>query len=427
MPIIDRRLADKNKSLGNRKKYLDRVHDELKDSVKESIRSKNIKDLLSKDNRKIVIPGKGLREPTFTFKPKSGNVYNVIPGNNKFNVGDKIPKEKVDGDSQPDKNGPDDESGYAFELTKKEFMDIFFEDMELPDIVRKQIPDAYDEALRRAGHSKTGSPNKLNVLRTMKQAAGRKFALAMTHKKMLQRLQAELNELLLFDESTLTDDQKQQIELLDREIANVTHKLKCIPFINDTDLRYNHWEINRFPITQAVMFAVMDVSGSMGEWEREMAKRYYLLLVLFLEHNYEKVDIVFIQHTTTAKEVTEEEFFYNTSSGGTQISSALELVKNIIEERFPTNKWNIFVAQISDGDNLESDNATAETILHKLIPLTQYYTYVEIKQAHGSVTSSTDLGPVYEKLESTYKNLKKSIITHVSDIYPVFRKLFEKK
>jgi uncharacterized sporulation protein YeaH/YhbH (DUF444 family) len=177
------------------------------------------------------------------------------------------------------------------------------------------------------------------------------------------------------------------------------------------------------------MFAIMDVSGSMGQWDKEMAKRFFLLLALFLEREYEHMDIVWIIHTDQAWEVTSKEFFESSMNGGTYASSAFALMKKIIEERYDATKWNIFAAQLSDGDNAIGDMPEAMKLLTQdILPIVQYFAYAETRKGEFmNLYSGSTLYTTYKDLEQKFKNLKSSIITDVTAIYPIFRKLFEKK
>jgi uncharacterized sporulation protein YeaH/YhbH (DUF444 family) len=171
------------------------------------------------------------------------------------------------------------------------------------------------------------------------------------------------------------------------------------------------------------MFCVMDVSGSMDEAKKEIAKRFFILLYLFLTRNYKKINLVFIRHHTVAKLVDEEEFFYSRETGGTVVSSALELAYQIIIEKYPTTDWNIYVAQASDGDNWNADSPKCQTILQEqIMPLVQYYAYVEILPRHHQ-----SLWRAYGAVKDQYPNFAMRSINEQKDIYPVFRDLFKRK
>ena len=210
---------------------------------------------------------------------------------------------------------------------------------------------------------------------------------------------------------------------LKEEIAELRKKIENVPFIDTFDLRFKNYEKRPIPSSQAVMFCLMDVSGSMDQATKDIAKRFYVLLYLFLNRTYENVDVVFIRHHTQAKEVDEHEFFYSQETGGTIVSSALKLMKEIVADRYPANEWNIYAAQASDGDNWADDSPRCkELLVNTLLPTCQYYSYIEITRR-----SHQTLWHEYEKLESSFDNFAMKNIKTVDDIFPVFRELFQKE
>jgi len=420
--IIDRRKNDKGKSTDNRRRFVKRVKQQVRDAVKDTIRDGSIGDIVNSKEKKVKIPGKGLDQPTFHHDKKGGIKDFVAPGNKKFNQGDRHARPPEGGagagkEGTPEGEGEDD---FSFHLTKEEFLDLFFEDLELPDMVKKTITKIEEYENHRAGFSVDGNPSRLNILQSMKRAKGRRLALRSPKKKKLKLLLAELAGIDVIEQNM------SRIEKLNDQINALKRKIKAVPFIDDMDLRYNRWEKVPTPTTQAVMFGIMDVSASMGEWEKEMAKRFFMLMLLFLHYNYERVDIVWIRHHTRASEVDEDEFFHSHETGGTVVSSALLLMKEIIAERYPTNQWNIFGCQISDGDNWGRDNIEACDIMRKyLLPQSQYFAYVEVDQWRNGEES--DLWPHYEALKGEFKNLEMANVRDVTEIYPIFRSLFEKR
>lgn len=428
--IIDRRKNDRGKSSVNRQRYVQRIREQVKDAVKKIIADGSVKEIVDAKGKKIKVTGKDLIQPDF-HHAKGGIVDRVLPGNKQFQQGDRFQKEK-EGGGQGGKSGSKDgegEDSFEFHLTYDEFLDMFFEDLELPDMLKKSIAKVDEFVFKRSGFSTDGTPSRLNILRSMKQARGRRIALRSPKRRKLKELELELMELEKEIEQRLSEGLDVSIERgkrveLEEEIRILRRQHKAIPFIDDVDLRYNRWEKTPIPSTQAVMFGIMDVSGSMGEWEKEMAKRFFMLMLLFLSKNYEKVDIVWIRHHTSPKEVDEEEFFHSKESGGTLVSPALDLMDDILAKRYPVDKWNIFGVQISDGDNWTEDNEHAHNSMEKLLPKTQYFAYVELDEQGNS---SSDLWPVYAGLMPSNPNFVMSIISHVSEIYPVFRKLFEKR
>ncbi|MFA9421686.1 MAG: DUF444 family protein, partial [Gammaproteobacteria bacterium] len=178
------------------------------------------------------------------------------------------------------------------------------------------------------------------------------------------------------------------------------------------------------PTSNAVMFCLMDVSGSMTQEIKDLAKRFFILLHLFLKQTYKKIDVVFIRHHTVASEVNEEEFFYSRETGGTVVSSALELMLKVMRERYPSSDWNIYAAQASDGENWQDDSPIARDLLMKsILPLLQFYAYIEITKSDQQA-----LWTAYEELLGKYADsfaMKK--VSEAADIFPVFHELFERK
>jgi uncharacterized sporulation protein YeaH/YhbH (DUF444 family) len=197
-------------------------------------------------------------------------------------------------------------------------------------------------------------------------------------------------------------------------------------------VRFNSFTEQPVPTSQAVMFCLMDVSGSMGEREKDLAKRFYMLLHLFLKRRYEKVDIVFIRHTHDAQEVDEQEFFYSRQSGGTIVSTALEKMLEIQRERYATADWNIYAAQASDGYTQSGDARRCVEMLNgEIMPLCQYYAYIEIldereMEVFASEDSGAELWRAYRTVAEGWPNFATKRISKPADIFPVFRELFRK-
>lgn len=423
--VIDRRENGKNKSSVNRKRFIDRAGDRVKKAVQDAIRKGNIKDLVNGKGGNVNIPAKDIKEHTF-HHGQGGTTRRTHPGNKDFTAGDKIPKPKGgqgQGGNQgsPDGEGEDD---FTFSITREEFLKYFFDDLELPDLVKKEMASTDEMRRKRAGFVSSGNPSRMHLVKTMGQSIARRMALRNPKKKKIKVLQAELAELSAYiigkpeDETTIERD---RIPVVEKQIVVLKKKLKAVPFIDDMDLKFVNYVQEPVPTTQAVMVCIMDVSGSMGEWEKEMGKRFFMLLYLFLEKNYEKVDIVFIRHHTQAVEVNEEEFFNSRETGGTVVSTALVLAKKILDERYPNSKYNRFITQVSDGDNYTSDNPAVIEQMNVLLKETQFYAYIEVRQ-----NGKSDLWDLFETLKQSYSNLVVSRVKNVTDIYPAFRGIFEK-
>ncbi|MBT1158161.1 YeaH/YhbH family protein [Aminobacter anthyllidis] len=427
--FIDRRLNPKDKSLGNRQRFLRRARDELKRAINERVRSGKI-DTADQDQL-IPIPRKGIGEPTFQRAPHSGRREEVLPGNKTFGTGDRIPRPAAGSGkgSDPSSSG-DGEDDFQFALSREEVLDLFFEDLELPDLVKLNLKEVVTFRPRRAGFTMSGNPTSISVGRTMFNSFGRRIALRRPKQSEIDAAAAEL--LKLEGERRPSAATQQRIAALREEIAMLARRRKLIPYIDPLDIRFNRFEPQPVPNANAVMFCLMDVSGSMGEREKDLAKRFFVLLHLFLKRRYAKTDIVFIRHTHEASEVDEDTFFYSTQSGGTVVSTALEEMLRVVRERYPAKEWNIYAAQASDGDNIPNDSERCVSILDKtLMRLCQYYAYVEIIDERESemfrhADNGTSLWNAYREVSAEWPNFEMTRIAKPSDIYPVFHELFAK-
>ncbi len=416
--IVDRRLNGKNKSAVNRQKFIRRFRGQIKKAVADAIAERSITDLDTGET--VSIPAKDISEPFF-HHGSGGHRQRIHPGNKEFQKGDRIPRpdgESGQGQGNEASNDGEGMDDFVFELSREEFLQFFFEDLELPNLVKTKLATINESKKVRAGHTSQGIPTNINIVRSLRGAIGRRIALSSPHKSRLKEAEAELAELL-----KRHTENEPIIIALKEEIDEIKHKLERIPFIDTFDLRYDNRIDRPQPTTQAVMFCVMDISGSMGRDEKDIAKRFFMLLYLFLTQTYEKIRVVFISHHTVANEVDEESFFYSRETGGTVVSSALNLVSDIIQDRYPTADWNIYVAQASDGDNWHNDSGTCRNILsQKIMPFVQYYAYIEITEDRHQ-----NLWQEYLTIRDYWPNFAMQRIEQVRDIYPVFRKLFQKQ
>ena len=368
--IIDRRFDSRNKSAVNRQRFMRRFKGQIRKAVADAIDGRSIKDL---DNGEDVsIPSRDLSEPQF-HHGRGGVWETIFTGNDQFSSGDQINRPQGGGGgggsgkgkASKDGEGEDD---FVFNLSREEFLDVFFDDLALPDLVKTQLARIHEYKSQRAGFSNDGTPANINVVRSLRGALGRRLALGAPFHGKLRELQRELDERL----ETHPDDDPE-VQRLRGEIAILRAKLEAIPFIDTFDLRYNNRIKVPKPTTQAVMFCIMDVSGSMDEGKKATAKRFFMLLYLFLTRTYEHIELVFIRHHTVAKEVNEEDFFHSRESGGTVVSSALELMKDILHARYASGAWNIYGAQASDGNNWENDSPHCRELLAELPSYVQHY------------------------------------------------------
>jgi uncharacterized sporulation protein YeaH/YhbH (DUF444 family) len=414
--LIDRRNNPKQKSAVNRQRFLRRYREQIQRSVSENLRGRHITD--NDRGEQVSIPTRDIGEPTF-HHGAGGRVTHVVPGNEEYTRGDRIPRPQGGGGGGGGRASKDGEGmdEFVFQINQQEFLDVLFDDMELPNLTKRQLSGLEEFKRTRGGFAADGSPANLSVVRSMRSATARRIALGAGRRTELRALEQELAEL---PEGPEGDERREAIELRMEELREA---LSRIPFLDDVDIRYHRHYNEPIPHSKAVMFCLMDVSGSMDQATKDLAKRFYILLYLFLSRNYDRTDLVFVRHHTVAKEVDEEEFFNSRETGGTVVSSALDLMKTIVEARYSPTEWNIYGAQASDGDNWPDDAPRCLQLINELLPLCQYYAYVEI-------TDSGDkpLWHTYAGLEKKWRDVfAMQHITGPADIYPVFHELFRKQ
>ncbi len=420
--IIDRRLAGKNKSIGNRERFLRRHKEQIREAVKRAIDGRGIRDIERGED--IHIPKRDLNEPVFGHG-QGGVRETVHPGNQDYIRGDRIERPKGGGGSGSGKGQAGDsgegEDDFVFSLSKEEFMQVFFDDLALPHLTRTQLAEVPEYKYHRAGYSSDGTPNNLHVVRSMRGAIGRRIAIGASSRRSLRELEEERERML----AALQPDDvvaAAALKALEEEMAALRARVARIPYLDPIDLRYRSRVKTPVPTSKAVMFCLMDVSGSMDEGRKELSKRFFILLYLFLTRHYEKIDLVFIRHHTQAQEVDEENFFHARETGGTVVSSALVLMEEIIRARYNPSEWNIYGAQASDGDNWHHDSGRCRELLtESLLPVCRYFAYVQVAE------EEQNLWEEYSRVQETHPGFAMRKVTQASQIYPVFRELFKKE
>jgi len=427
MQILDRRLNPSGRSLPNRQRFLRRA----KSLVQEAVRDASVKrDIRSADEGgEVSIPLHGIREPSF-HHGGGGIRDHVLPGNKEYREGDEIPRPPGGGGGGGGSEGSPDGSGednFRFVLTREEFLSLFLDDLELPDMAKRRLVDGTDPIWHRAGYSVSGSPANLALARTMRNSMSRRIALKRPKPDAVQALEAEIAAL------EGDPEQAERVLALRAELERLLQRTRLIPWIDPIDVRYRRFEPLPRPVAQAVMFCLMDVSGSMTEDMKDLAKRFYTLLFIFLQRRYKHVEIVFIRHTHEASEVDEETFFHSRETGGTLVSTALEEMQKVVADRYPPGEWNIYAAQASDGDNAAGDSQkTARLLVDTILPACQYYAYIEVGREGehgipGFPRGPTDLWRTYEALVTAGAPLAMKKVRHRREIFPVFRELFAKR
>jgi len=423
--IVDRRLVGQDKHLSNRERFLRRQKAQVKKAIDAAVAQGSVKGKYNDINVEV----HGTTEPSFINSSEGGTDHFIAPGNQWFVKGDRFRRPEMDDGSGGDGDGVGEGAGqgqggddsFSFVLSRKEFLEYFFEDLGLPDIVRKANAIVEVVASRRAGFKPEGNPAQLDLRRSAYKAAGRRLALGRPKSEEMEEIERQL-------QAAKDEGNQAEIERLEILLIGMKRKRQAVAYFDPIDLQYRQYIDVTVPKERVVLFCIMDVSGSMGEREKDIAKRYFILLLLLLERNYGdgKVEVVFIRHHSTAEECSEEDFFYKRESGGTEVSSAMELTSKIIKDRYPSNEYNIYVAQASDGDNWLEDNVKVRDILEKdILPVSQYYTYIDIPHDLSMFGSST-LWPMFKNLDEQNENLAARQIGRADQIWHVFKNLFSK-
>jgi uncharacterized sporulation protein YeaH/YhbH (DUF444 family) len=444
MNIVDRRLNPSGKNLANRQRFMRRAKSLIRKAVHESAASRSIKD--ADEAGEVSLPAQGVQEPSFHRSSSGGMRDYLLPGNKEYMEGDTIPRPPGGGGGSGSEGATDGEGqdDFRFALSREEFVDLFLEDLELPDLAKRKVVDAEALSWSRAGYSVSGSPANLALMRTVRNSLSRRIALKRPKPEEITQLRDEIAALdrvaiyraapvagaLNADAADASAQDAARREALETELQRLLRRRGLIPYIDPLDVRYKRFEAHPKPVAQAVMFCLMDVSGSMTEHMKDLAKRFYVLLYIFLKRRYKNVDVVFIRHTHLAQEVDEDTFFNSPETGGTVVSTALEEMQRVVSERYTPDMWNIYAAQASDGDNTASDNErTAELLTTSILPACQYYAYLEVGRDSehfppGFIRRESDLWQTYTEICRTGAPMAMRKVGHRRDIYPVFRELF---
>ena len=428
MDIIDRRPNPHGKNIENRQRVLTRARDAIQRAARDAVASGKLREVAK--GSAISIPSDALHEPSFHRVFTAGTRDMVLSGNKVFSRGDRIQRPPSGGGAGGGAGEAGEEGGgedsFRFVLTRDEFLDLFFDDLALPDLVKREITTTESMSASRAGLSNDGSPSQLDLSRTMRYSMARRIGLRRPKPDVVQEIEARIAA--LEEQADASPALHEELARLKADLAATQRRLNRVPWIDPVDLRYRRFTQTPKPSTRAVMFCIMDVSGSMTERMKDLAKQFFLLLHVFLERRYKQVDLIFIRHAEVAEEVDEETFFTDPRTGGTIVSSALNEMIGIQQGRYPASAWNIYVAQASDGDTSASDTPRSCALLQTRILLNvQYYAYIEIVGSGAIIRGETDLWRGYKQVATEKENLVMRQVAEKRDIFPVFRELFARR
>ena len=390
MSIFREHKSIADRSAGDRQRHKKLIDRAIKDSIKDVIAEESI--IGQSGNKKIKIPVKGIKEYQFVYGNNQKNKRVASGGDHDVRPGDQLGKKQEPG--QGDQAGNQEgEERYEVEVTLEELAEYLFSDLNLPNLEKKKFKFIKEKTLKRKGYRKAGIQPRLSKKETLKRKIRRKNAAikAGTH-------DPEGDERFPF------------------------HK---------NDLKYKDLKPQLKESSSAVAFFLMDVSGSMGKDKKYLARALFFLLYQFLNHRYDNVEVVFISHTTVSQEVTEPEFFTRVESGGTMMSSALDLELDIIQKRFHPSSWNIYTFYCGDGENWSEDDDAVLELLPEIESMSQLVCYTEIvsqssnqrrQYLFGSDDSSEEL---WDRIEPLVGDVfRRARISNKEEIWPLFKGLF---
>jgi len=436
--FIDRRNTGRGKSSNNRQKLLKRIRDSIRNAKPEDIDAGGVHRAGSahganSQTNPVKVARQALTEPTFHYDPNSGEHELVLIGNDVWLKGDEFPMSKGKGRGKGSGSGPGEqgEDDFIINISRSEFYDVFFEDCELPDLKETHEKDLPEHVMKRAGFQKVGNPGQLAVVRSFKHSLARRLALTKPSRDELMELEDELKYLMSDNaEHESTDLWAQRVLAVTTRIAELKRKVDGIGLYEEVDLRYRKTEKVQVKASDAVLCMLMDISGSMDEEKKRMARKFFTLQYAFIVKKYPQTDLIFIPHTDEAEEVDEEEFFTTRKSGGTVVSPAWALLHTIIKERYDANQTNIYVSYAGDGDNWDSDNpnVTKEIVESGLMAKLRHAVYVQVGQSFGAgYGGGPTLWSIMQNIASSSKKLAMIKIADEHAVFDAFKTVYKKR
>lgn len=392
MSIFREHKTIADRAASDRSRHRHKIEKAIKESIKDVVAEESI--IGQSGKKKIRIPVKGIKEHRFVYGNNEENKRVGSAQGKEVSPGQRIGhrrKVKSEGEGDGKAGNKPGEEMYEIEMSLEELAGYLFSDLELPELEKKSFKFTTQEKMKRKGKRPYGIRPRLSKKETIKQKIKRKKAAIKAGS-----FDPESGERFTFHES---------------------------------DLRYKHIAPVKKENTAAVVFFVMDVSGSMTKSKKFLARSFFFLLYQFLNHKYSSIDVVFISHTADAKEVNEDQFFTQVPNGGTLVSTGLKKVEEIIEKRYHPNNWNIYTFYCGDGDNWSIDNEEAIEAFKRLKEINQAMCYTEI----GTESQYSDLqifaGKADKRLWDLVKlaegdNFKRIKLAKSKDVWPAFKKLF---
>lgn len=356
----------------DQERHKEKVREAIKDNLADLVSDES---LIMSDGKQIVkIPIRSLEEYRIRYNHQKGRHAGTGQGDTQ--VGDIVARGRPDKSGTPGTEGAGEQPGVDYteaEVSLEDIQNVLFKELELPDLADKEAPDLTVDTVEFRDVRKKGLSSNIDKKRTLLEAIRR-------------------NQRAAIDKVRISPD----------------------------DLRYKTWEDVQKPDSNAVILAMMDLSGSMGLFEKYCARTFFFWMARFLETKYENVHIRYIAHHTEAHEVSQEHFFNKGESGGTICSSVYEYALGMIRSEYPPDRYNIYPIHFSDGDNLTSDNENCVRLVRELCEVSQMFGYAEVNQYSRSST----LMSAYGKLELPV--FRKFVIRDKSEVYAALKHFFSR-
>lgn len=380
--------VDHDRSIEDRRRHRQLVEKSIKENLGDILSEESI--IGQGKNKKFKIPIRGIKEYQFVY---GRNSKGVATGTGEEKRGDKIGSGKPgQGKWQGNKGAGNSEGDdiYDTEITLDELLDYIAEDLDLPNLDKKKYSEIISESAgRRDGYQKYGIRPRLAKKKTVMTKIARK--------------------------------QGKKRALIEAGASEEDAKIARFPFRED-DLRFYRVKQKPKRESNAVMVFIMDVSGSMDSTKKYLARSFFFVLSRFLRRKYDNLAFEFISHTTVAKRVNEYEFFHKAESGGTYISSGINLALDLIKEKYPKDMWNIYPVYASDGDNWTEDNEKAMKAVKDLCKTSNMFGYAELLPS----TYSTTMYYRFKK-EINEKNFVPVIVKEKKDLWEALKLMLSKE
>lgn len=424
-------LEKSDRSAGDRLRHRQKVRASIRENIADIIAEEAI--IGKNRDRVIKVPIRGIKEYRFLYGENNPGVGQG-EGKGTTEPGQVVGKVTKDGEKGADR--ADDRPGqdyYETEITLEELIDIMFEDLALRDMERKALRTVLTETKRKnIGWRHRGPRVHLGIRRTVRERKKRlqetKGAIREREKELQavmlsgdpeksKELQEKLKELYLW--KSILENPNAYVEYLKEHPEDQPR----FPF-HERDLRFRRRKEKPREESNAVVFCIMDTSGSMDTMKKYLARSFFFLLCQFISTKYRQVEIVFIAHHTEAKEVSEEEFFHKGESGGTFISSAYQKMLEVVASRYHPSLWNIYAFHCSDGDNFATDNSAALKAAAEICKIANLFGYGEIKP-EGVKHYEFSMLEIFKNLKA--ENFMALLIEKKSEIWPAFKRFLSKE